>query len=76
MAQTETYNYRVLGITPAQAETLRKASEIVFRTQLDFGGKNTIVSVETGECICPDELARTRTVLEFLAQYNAVSINP
>lgn len=64
-----------LSVTCREAEVLREAAEILIRVQLDFGGKNTIVSVETGECICPNELGRARGILSFCASYSAVTIN-
>lgn len=63
-----------LGVTVEEAEILRKAGEILHLLQLGFGDSTTITSVETGECVCPGEISRTRAVLGFMAQYNAVII--
>lgn len=61
-----------LGVDVKEAEILRQAEEILFRLQMDFGDNATIISAETGECICPGELSRARTVLGFVGHYNAV----
>ena len=63
-----------LGVTVEEAEILRKADEILHQLQLDFGDSTTIISAETGECVCPGEISRSRAILGFMAQYNAVTV--
>lgn len=54
-----------------------KAAELVLReVQFRLGGDNTIMSLETGECIVPGDLATARGVLDFVRNYRMVEINP
>lgn len=66
---------KTLNVTCHEAEVLREAEEILMRVQLNFGGKTTITSIETGECICPNELGRARGILSFCATYNTIEVN-
>ena len=55
---------------------LRKADDILKEVQMKLGGDNTIMSLETGECIVPGDLANARGVLSFVSTYRVVEINP
>ena len=59
-----------------EIDILRKANEILQEVQLKLGGDNVIMSLETGECIVPGDLANARGVLSFVSTYRVVEINP
>ena len=68
------YKYTLMNVSVQEAEILRQADEILHKVQNSFGDDNTIISVETGECITPGSLSSARGTLGFVAQYNAVDI--
>lgn len=59
-----------------EANALATASQTLLDVQMSLGGDNTIMSLETGEVITPGELARARAILEFVATYRMVEVNP
>lgn len=59
-----------------EIDILRKANAILQEVQLKLGGDNMIMSLETGECIVPGDLANARGVLSFVSTYRVVEINP
>lgn len=59
-----------------EIDILRKANAILQEVQLKLGGDNVIMSLETGECIVPGDLANARGVLSFVSTYRVVEINP
>lgn len=59
-----------------EIDILRKADAILQEVQMKLGGDNVIMSLETGECIVPGDLANARGVLGFVSTYRVVEINP
>ena len=59
-----------------EIDILRKANAILQEVQLKLGGDNVIMSLETGECLVPGDLASARGVLSFVSSYRVVEINP
>lgn len=59
-----------------EMEILEKAELILRDVQFRLGGDNVIMSLETGECIVPGDLATARGVLNFVHTYRMVEINP
>lgn len=57
-------------------DILRKANAILQEVQTKLGDDNVIMSLETGECILPGNLASARGVLSFVSTYRVVEINP
>lgn len=69
-------NVKAMIIQPHEADALEQAELTLCDVQSAFGGKNTIMSLETGEVITPGELARARAILDFVRNYRMVEINP
>ena len=59
-----------------EIDILRKANAILQEVQMKLGDDNVIMSLETGECIIPGNLASARGVLSFVSTYRVVEINP
>lgn len=55
---------------------LEKAELVLRDVQFRLGGDNVIMSLETGECIVPGDLATARGVLDFFRTYRMVEVNP
>lgn len=55
--------------------TIKEAMETLSELQAALGTENTITSLETGECICPGELARARGILDFVATHRMVEVH-
>ena len=75
----KTMNYSNVKAMMFQAEEiaiLEKAELILREVQFRLGGDNVIMSLETGECIVPGDLATARGVLDFVHNYRMVEINP
>ena len=69
-------NVKGMVFTPAEHNILEQAEIILRDVQFRLGGDNTIMSLETGECIVPGDLATARGVLSFVSTYRMVEINP
>lgn len=69
-------NAKAMVVSLDEANALNIASQTLLDVMTTLGGENTIMSLETGEVITPGELARARGVLEFIATYRMVEINP
>ena len=69
-------NVKAMLVQPDEVNALNTASQTLLDVMTTLGGENTIMSLETGEVITPGELARARGVLEFIATYRMVEINP
>ena len=69
-------NVKAMVVPPNELHALNTASQTLLDVMTTLGGENTIMSLETGEVITPGELARARGVLEFIATYRMVKINP
>lgn len=76
--KTMNYNGNVRGMmfTIEENQILEKAELILREAQFRLGGDNVVMSMETGECIVPGDLATARGVLTFMATYRMVEINP
>ena len=69
-------NVKAMVVSIDEANALNTASQTLLDVMTALGGENTIMSLETGEVITPGELARARAVLEFIATYRMVEVNP
>lgn len=69
-------NVKAMLVSLEEANALASASQTLLDVQMSLGGDNTIMSLETGEVIHPGELARARAILEFVATYRMVEVNP
>ena len=75
--QTMNYNnVKGMMFKIEEMEILEKAELILRDVQFRLGGDNVIMSLETGECIVPGDLATARGVLDFVRTYRMVEINP
>ena len=75
--QTMNYNnVKGMMFKIEEMEILEKAELILRDVQFRLGGDNVIMSLETGECIVPGDLATARGVLNFVHTYRMVEINP
>lgn len=75
--QTMNYNnVKGMMFKIEEMEILEKAELILRDVQFRLGGDNVIMSLETGECIVPGDLATARGVLDFVHAYRMVEINP
>lgn len=75
--QTMNYNnVKGMMFKIEELEILEKAELILRDVQFRLGGDNVIMSLETGECIVPGDLATARGVLDFVHNYRMVEINP
>lgn len=69
-------NVQAMLVQPNEVNALNTASQTLLDVMTALGGENTIMSLETGEVITPGELARARSILEFIATYRMVEVNP
>jgi hypothetical protein len=69
-------NVKAMMFQAEEIAILEKAELILREVQFRLGGDNTIMSLETGECIVPGDLATARGVLDFIRNYRMVEINP
>lgn len=69
-------NVKAMLVPLEEANALATANQTLLDVQMSLGGDNTIMSLETGEVITPGELARARAILEFVATYRMVEVNP
>ena len=69
-------NVKAMLVQPNEVEALQTASQTLFDVQISLGGENVIQALETGEVITPGEIARARAILDFVATYRMVEINP
>ena len=69
-------NVKAIVLEKEEYEALEKAEMILREVQFKLGGDNLIMSLETGECIVPGDLATARGVLDFVHNYRMVEINP
>lgn len=65
------------GLTFEEMEVLAQANEILHRLQNDLGNQLNMMSIETGEVISTNELARVRGIIGALSEYRGwqLSIN-
>ena len=69
-------NVKAMVLQPEEIAALEKAELVLRDVQFRLGGDNVIMSLETGECIVPGDLATARGVLDFIRNYRMVEINP
>ena len=69
-------NVKAMVLQPEEIAALEKAELVLREVQFRLGGDNVIMSLETGECIVPGDLATARGVLDFVRNYRMVEINP
>lgn len=69
-------NVKAIVLETEEYEALIKAEEVLRDVQFRLGGDNLIMSLETGECIVPGDLANARGVLTFVHNYRMVEVNP
>ena len=69
-------NVQAIILTAEEYKALEAAEMVLREAQLRLGGDNVIMSLETGECIVPGDLATARGVLDFIHNYRMVEINP
>ena len=69
-------NVKAMVLQPEEIAALEKAELVLREVQLRLGGDNVIMSLETGECIVPGDLATARGVLDFVHNYRMVEVNP
>ena len=69
-------NVKAMLVSLEEVNALNAANQTLLDVQMSLGGDNTIMSLETGEVITPGELARARAILEFVATYRMVEVNP
>lgn len=69
-------NVKGIVLTTEEYKALEAAELVLREVQFRLGGDNTIMSLETGECIVPGDLATARGVLDFVRNYRMVEVNP
>ena len=69
-------NVKAMVFQPEEIAALEKAELVLREAQFRLGGDNVIMSLETGECLVPGDLATARGVLDFIHNYRMVEINP
>ena len=69
-------NVKGIVLTIEEYKALEAAELVLREVQFRLGGDNTIMSLETGECIVPGDLATARGVLDFVRNYRMVEVNP
>lgn len=69
-------NVKAMLVQPDEITALEKAEQTLRDVQFALGGENTVMSLETGEVITPGELARARSILDFIRTYRMVEVNP
>lgn len=69
-------NVKGIVLDAEEYQALQKAVQVLRDVQFRLGGDNVVMSLETGECILPGDLATARGVLNFVATYRMVEINP
>ena len=69
-------NVKAMMLQPEEVAALEKAELVLRDVQFKLGVDNVIMSLETGECIVPGDLATARGVLDFIHNYRMVDINP
>lgn len=69
-------NVKAMVLQPEEWKALEQAEQILRDVQFRLGGDNVIMSLETGECLLPGDLATARGVLTFVRTYRMVEINP
>ena len=57
-----------------EVQSLAEAERVLQKVQTTFGFSNTLQSLETGEIITGEEIARARAILSFVANYRMVKV--
>ena len=69
-------NAKAIMLTTEEHNALEAAELVLREVQFRLGGDNIVMSLETGECIVPGDLATARGVLDFIRNYRMVEVNP
>ena len=65
---------KALIITLEEVASLSEAERVLQEVQIAFGTQSTLQSLETGEIITGEEIARARAILDFVARYRMVKV--
>ena len=65
---------KALIITLEEVASLSEAERVLQEVQMAFGTQSTLQSLETGEIISGEEIARALSILDFVANYRMVKI--
>ena len=65
---------KALIITLEEVASLSEAERVLQEVQMAFGTQSTLQSLETGEIITGEEIARARAILDFIANYRMVKV--
>lgn len=65
---------KALIITLEEVASLSEAERVLQEVQMAFGTQSTLQSLETGEIITGEEIARARAILDFVARYRMVKV--
>ena len=65
---------KALIITLEEVASLSEAERVLQEVQMAFGTQSTQQSLETGEIITGEEIARARAILDFIANYRMVKV--
>lgn len=65
---------RAMIVEMEEVQALAEAERVLSEVQMTFGIGNTIQSLETGEVITGEEIARARAILDFIAGYRTVKV--
>lgn len=57
-----------------EVQSLAEAERVLQEVQTTFGFSHTLQSLETGEIITGEEIARARAILSFVANYRMVKV--
>ena len=57
-----------------EVHALTEAERVLHEVQTAFGINNTLQSLETGEIITGEEIARARAILSFVANYRMIKV--
>lgn len=69
-------NVKGMILQPEELTALEKANQILHEVWFHLGGDNIVMSLETGECIVPSDLATACGVLGFVRNCRMVEVNP
>ena len=65
---------KALIITLEEVASLSEAERVLQEVQMTFGTQSTLQSLETGEIITGEEIARARSILDFIMGDRMVKI--
>ena len=65
---------KAMIIALEEVASLSEAERVLQEVQMAFGTQSTLQSLETGEIITGEEIARARAILDFVARYRMVKV--